>query len=39
MPVANGECWIMMIENAGTLNTGEHESGRTKHDLPVLQAT
>lgn len=36
MPVADKECWIMLIENAGTLNTGEHESDRTKHDLPVL---
>ena len=39
MPVAGSECWIMMIENAGTLNTGEHESDRTKRDLPVLKAT
>lgn len=37
MPVADEECWIMMIENAGTLNTGENEAGaRTKTDLPVL---
>ncbi len=36
MPVADKECWIMMIENAGTLNTGEKESGRTKRDLPEL---
>lgn len=36
MPVADEECWIMMIENAGTLNTGDHESERTKRDLPVL---
>ena len=36
MPVADEECWIMMIENAGTLNTGDHESERTKRDLPRL---
>ncbi len=36
MPVADKECWIMLIESAGTLNTGEHVSGRTKSDLPVL---
>ena len=39
MPVAQDECWIMMIENAGTLNTGEHESARTRRDLPVLETT
>ena len=36
MPVADEECWIMMIESAGTLNTGEQVSERTKTDLPVL---
>jgi len=36
MPVADEECWIMMIEDAGTLNTGEQVSERSKHDLPVL---
>ena len=36
MPVAEQECWIMMFEPAGTLNTGEHESERSKHDLPML---
>jgi len=36
MPVADEECWIMMVENAGTLNTGDHESDRTRRDLPVL---
>ncbi len=36
MPVADEECWIMMIENAGTLNTGDHDSDRTKRNLPVL---
>lgn len=36
MPVAEEECWILMVENAGTPNTGETESARTKRDLPVL---
>lgn len=36
MPVAEAECWIMLIESAGTLNTGEHVSERTKRDLPEL---
>ncbi|WP_428406919.1 cupin domain-containing protein [Hyphococcus sp.] len=36
MPVAEKECWIMLIENAGTVNTGEHLSERTKTDLPEL---
>jgi len=37
MPVANcGECWIMLIETAGTVNTGSNDSGRTKTDLPQL---
>lgn len=36
MPVAEEECWILMVEDAGTLNTGETESARTKRDLPVL---
>jgi len=38
MPVAEKECWVMLIENAGTLNTGEHVSERTKHALPDLSA-
>ena len=36
MPVAENECWIMLIEDAGTVNTGEHVSERTKTDLPEL---
>lgn len=36
MPVADKECWIMMIENAGTVNTGDNQSDRTKTDLPEL---
>ena len=36
MPVANEECWIMLIEPAGTLNTGNLETERTRRELPVL---
>ena len=36
MPVAEKECWIMMIEDADALNTGETISERTRTDLPVL---
>ncbi len=36
MPVAEKECWIMMIETAGTVNTGDNQSALTKTDLPVL---
>ena len=36
-PVADeGECWIMMIENAGTLNTGNVVTEKTKQALPTL---
>ncbi|MFZ5617349.1 MAG: cupin domain-containing protein [Pseudomonadota bacterium] len=36
MPVADEECWVMLVENAGTRNTGEKITARTKTDLPVL---
>ena len=36
MPVAAEECWIMMIEDSGTLNTGEKITDRSKTDLPEL---
>ncbi|MEL6361228.1 MAG: cupin domain-containing protein [Pseudomonadota bacterium] len=36
MPVADRECWVLMIENADTLNTGETISDRTRTDLPEL---
>lgn len=36
MPHADEECWILMVEPAGTRNTGEHVSERTKADLPEL---
>jgi mannose-6-phosphate isomerase-like protein (cupin superfamily) len=36
MPVAEEECWILMVEDAGTRNTGEVVTARTKFDLPVL---
>ncbi|MEL7488142.1 MAG: cupin domain-containing protein [Pseudomonadota bacterium] len=35
-PRADAECWIMMVETAGTLNTGETQTERSKHDLPLL---
>jgi len=36
MTAADEECWIMIIASAGALNTGEAESERSKHNLPVL---
>ncbi|MCB2113255.1 MAG: cupin domain-containing protein [Parvularculaceae bacterium] len=36
MPVADEECWVMAVESAGTRNTGEKITERTKTDLPVL---
>jgi len=36
MPVADEECWVMLIENAGTLNTGAEITERSKVDLPEL---
>ena len=36
MPVADRECWILMIEAPDTLNTGDHVSARTKRDLPEI---
>lgn len=36
MPVAEEECWVLMVEDAGTRNTGEKQTDRTKTDLPVL---
>ncbi len=35
-PVAIDECWIMLVEPASTLNTGGHETEKTKHDLKRL---
>jgi len=35
-PVADAECWIMMIETAGTINTGDEVTEKTKMDLPRL---
>lgn len=37
-PEAQGECWIMMIESAGTLNTGDRETARTRRALPSILA-
>jgi mannose-6-phosphate isomerase-like protein (cupin superfamily) len=36
MPVADEECWIMMVEDAGTRNTGDKITEKTKTELPVL---
>lgn len=36
MPEAEDECWVLLVENAGTRNTGEKQTARTKTDLPVL---
>lgn len=36
MPVADEECWILMVESAGTRNTGETVTEKTKAYLPVL---
>lgn len=35
-PVAQAECWIMMIETEGTVNTGAVVSDKTRTQLPVL---
>ena len=35
-PVAESECWIMMVETAGTVNTGDEVTAKTKTDLPTL---
>lgn len=36
MPVAAEECRVLLIETAGTLNTGERVSERTRRDLPEI---
>ena len=36
MPVADEECWILMVEDAGTLNTGDKATERTRTFLPTL---
>ena len=36
MPVAAEECWIMLVEDAGTRNTGEKVTARTRTELPSL---
>jgi mannose-6-phosphate isomerase-like protein (cupin superfamily) len=35
-PVAEEECWVMLIEDAGAINTGDKVTERTKFDLPSL---
>ena len=32
-PVADEECWLLLFEPAGTLNTGNVVNERTHHDL------
>ena len=34
LPVADEECWIMLIDAEGELNTGTRVTARTKRDLP-----
>lgn len=36
MPVADEECWILLIETAGERNTGDKVTARTRDDIPVL---
>ena len=36
MPFAENECWILMVEDAGTSNTGANQSERTKSELAEL---
>ncbi|MEZ5920725.1 MAG: cupin domain-containing protein [Parvularculaceae bacterium] len=36
MPVAEEECWVMLVETAETRNTGERVTDKTKDNLPVL---
>lgn len=36
MPVAENECWVLLVETAGTRNTGDAVTEKTKTDLPVL---
>ena len=36
MPVAEEECWIVLIETAGERNTGDRVSDRTRAEIPAL---
>lgn len=36
MPVADEECWILLVEDADTRNTGDKVTDKTKTDLPIL---
>lgn len=36
MPVAGEECWVMLVEDAGTRNTGDKVTRLTRSDLPIL---
>ena len=35
-PVAEEECWILMVEPSGTLNTGDQITDRTRNELEYL---
>lgn len=39
MPVADDECWIMLIETSGESNTGDRVTSRTRREMPDLPAT
>jgi quercetin dioxygenase-like cupin family protein len=36
MPVAEEECWIMLFEPAGTLNTGDQRNERTVENIQSI---
>lgn len=36
MPVADAECWILLIEPADERNTGDKVTERTRDQIPVL---
>ena len=36
MPVADEECWILLVEPAGERNTGDRETARTRREIPAL---
>ena len=35
-PSAEEECWIVLIETQGTINTGDRNTDRTCHSMPKL---
>ncbi len=36
MPVADAECWILLIETEGERNTGDRVTARTRAEIPSL---